>query len=102
MYLAGPLMFIVTPYLHSHCWTELSVGYTFDIQDDIDVMDGHDFEHYVSQLLENEGFTNITVTKKSNDWGADVLAERHKAKYAIQVKRWTKLIDDRAVYEVSL
>jgi hypothetical protein len=66
------------------------------------VMDGHVFEHYVAGLLPHQGFVNVQVTQASNDWGADIIASRNGRKYAIQVKRWSKPVSDRAIAEVML
>lgn len=66
---------------------------------EVDTMDPFQFEHYVASLLRFQGFRNIQVTKKSGDWGADIIAERESQKYTIQVKRWRKDVTDRAVKE---
>ncbi len=66
---------------------------------DVDAMDPFEFEHYVASLLRFQGFRNIEVTKKSGDWGADIIAERERRKYTIQVKRWRNYVTERAVKE---
>ena len=44
--------------------------------------------------------SNISVTKASGDYGADVLAEKDRIKYVIQCKRYESLIGLKAVQEV--
>ncbi len=68
----------------------------------VDTMDPFQFEHYVAELLKLQGFQDIVVTQSSNDWGADIIAQRGAVKYAIQVKRWTKNVTERAIYEAQI
>ena len=67
---------------------------------DIDSMDGIDFEKYCATILKANRFTNITVTKSSGDYGADIIAVRDQIKYAIQCKRSVTPIGNKAVQEV--
>ncbi len=62
----------------------------------VDSMNGIDFEHYVSMLLQSKGF-NSTVTKGSNDYGVDIVAFSGDSKYAIQVKRYENNVSRKAV-----
>ncbi len=63
-------------------------------------MTGKDFEVFSKILLENNGFTNITVTKSSNDYGADVIAYKDNIKYAIQCKKYSKPVGVEAIQQV--
>ncbi|MGB8644451.1 MAG: restriction endonuclease [Anaerolineae bacterium] len=62
----------------------------------IDQMDGIDFEHYVARLLEVRGFRS-RVTPPSGDYGVDIVADKDGKKYAIQVKRYSKLVGRQAI-----
>ena len=42
----------------------------------MDVLEGHDFEQFCAELLENKGFVDVEVTKGSGDYGIDILAEK--------------------------
>lgn len=42
---------------------------------DIDYMEGHEFEYWCAELLRQNGYSNITVTRGSGDQGVDVLAK---------------------------
>jgi restriction system protein len=64
----------------------------------IDNMDGHEFEHFVSDVLKTLGY-KAYVTKASGDYGADVIAEKNGKKIAIQTKRYSKNVPYRAVQE---
>ena len=64
-----------------------------------DYMDGHDFEQFCARLLEANGFSNVHVTPESNDQGIDILAEKQKVKYAIQCKRYSSDVGNKAVQE---
>lgn len=65
-----------------------------------DYMEGHDFERFCAQLLEANGFYNVNVTPGSNDQGIDILAEKQSVKYAIQCKRYSSDVGNKAVQEV--
>ena len=65
-----------------------------------DYMEGHDFERFCAKLLEANGFSNVNVTPGSNDQGIDILAEKQDVKYAIQCKRYSSDVGNKAVQEV--
>lgn len=65
-----------------------------------DYMTGEDFEVFVSQILKKIGFYNIQLTKGSGDQGVDILAEKDGIKYAIQCKRYSQPVGNKAVQEV--
>ncbi len=66
---------------------------------DIDNMDGHDFEYLCADVLRKNGYSNVSVTSASGDFGIDVLAEKDGEKYAIQCKRWNNRVTNKAVQE---
>ena len=43
---------------------------------ELDAMEGHDFEYFCADLLEDHGFKSVEVTRGSGDYGVDVLAEK--------------------------
>ena len=63
-------------------------------------MTGTDFEKFCGSLLSKNGFTNITVTQSSNDYGADVVAVKDGIKYAIQCKKYSSPVGISAIQEV--
>lgn len=65
-----------------------------------DYMTGEDFEVFVAQILRKIGFTGIQLTKGSGDQGVDILAEKDGIKYAIQCKRYSQAVGNKAVQEV--
>ena len=67
----------------------------------IDLMEGHDFEHWCAQLLSDIGFTNVRVTKTSGDQGVDVLAEKDGVRFAIQCKCYSRDLDNKPIQEVN-
>ena len=66
----------------------------------IDRMDGIDFEKFCARVLKANRFTKVNVTKSSGDYGADIVAIKDQIKYAIQCKRSTTPIGNKAVQEV--
>lgn len=67
--------------------------------DDIDLMEGHDFEYYCAALLRSHGFQEVEVTKGSGDYGIDILAEKEGVTYAIQCKCYAAPVGVKAVQE---
>lgn len=73
-----------------------------ELLNDIDEMDGHQFEYFCADILKKNGYTNVNVTPGSGDQGADIIAEKDEIKYAIQCKRFHKVLNNKAVQEVSI
>lgn len=67
--------------------------------EDYDTLDGHEFEYFCAQLLQDNGFQNVEVTQGSGDHGIDILAEYHDISYAIQCKCYTGNIGNSAVQQ---
>lgn len=67
----------------------------------IDAMsaDGWKFEQYAADILRLIGYSNVTVTTGSGDYGIDVLAEREGVTYAIQCKCYSNPVGNKAVQE---
>lgn len=65
----------------------------------LDEMEGHDFEYFCADLLEQNGFIDVEVTKGSGDYGVDVLAEKDGVTYAVQCKRYDGPVGVKAVQE---
>lgn len=66
----------------------------------MDEMEGHDFEYYCADLLRDNGFVEVEVTRGSGDFGVDILAEKDGVSYAVQCKCYDKPIGVKAVMEV--
>lgn len=62
-------------------------------------MDGHEFEYFCADLLEQRGFVEVEVTRGSGDYGIDILAERDGVTYAVQCKRYTAPVGVKAIQE---
>ncbi len=68
-------------------------------KNDLDDMDGHDFEYYCADLLRQRGFIDVSVTKGSGDYGIDILAEKDGVTYAIQCKAYASPVGVKAIQE---
>ena len=67
--------------------------------EDIDLMNGFEFEDFLSKLFINMGY-NVTTTKLSGDQGADLILERNVKKTVVQAKCYSGKISNKAVQEV--
>ena len=67
---------------------------------DYDLMEGRDFEYYCAELLKEQGFIDVEVTRGSGDFGVDILAEKEGVTYAIQCKCYHEPVGVKAVQEV--
>lgn len=68
--------------------------------DKIDGMTGVEFEKWCARLLKYLGATNIQFTKGSGDQGVDIIADWRGKRYAIQCKRYSKPLGNKAIQEV--
>ncbi|NDI37228.1 restriction endonuclease [Chengkuizengella sediminis] len=66
---------------------------------DIDKMDGHQFEHYLSHLFKSQGYS-VQVTSASGDYGADLVLKKDNRKIVVQAKRYSKNIGIEAIQQV--
>lgn len=62
-------------------------------------MDGIEYEHYCANILNNLGW-ETHVLKASGDQGVDIIASKENRKYAIQCKRYSKPVGNKAIQEV--
>ena len=67
--------------------------------EDMDLMEGCEFERYCAELLKSHGFQEVELTKASGDYGVDILAQKDGVTYAIQCKRYQSPVGVKAVQE---
>lgn len=68
-------------------------------KNELDEMEGHDFEYFCADLLRKKGFIDVEVTKASGDYGIDILAEKEGVTYGIQCKRYQEPVGIKAIQE---
>lgn len=66
--------------------------------DDIDMMNGSEFEYFICELYTKMGY-RAEVTKQSGDQGLDVIAEKGDKKIGIQAKCYSGTVGNSAVQE---
>ena len=69
--------------------------------EDVDKMNGAEFEGWCASLLLTNGFEKISVTPGSGDQGVDILAEQNGLKYAFQCKRYNSRLGNKPIQEVN-
>ena len=62
-------------------------------------MSGEEFEVYAMKLLKKNGYHHVQLTKKSHDYGIDILAKKKQKTYAIQCKYYSKPVGVSAVQQ---
>jgi restriction system protein len=67
--------------------------------EEIDKMDGLQFEHYLKPIFERQGYVT-SVTQGSGDYGADLILRKGHKKYVVQAKRYNSNIGVSAVQQV--
>jgi restriction system protein len=67
---------------------------------EIDKMDGIQFEHYLKELFNSQGYI-VEVTKASGDFGADLILKSKEKKIVVQAKRYANNVGIKAVQEIS-
>lgn len=63
-------------------------------------LNGFEFEQFAKNLLIDNNFEKVIVTKSSNDYGADLTALKDGVKYAIQCKKYSNPVGINAIQEV--
>lgn len=66
---------------------------------DIDIMEGYEFESYLSALFFYEGYSS-EITTKAKDYGADVILTKGEEKIIVQAKRYSKPVGVKSVQEI--
>lgn len=64
----------------------------------IDIMTGEEFEEYVTELLRSRGY-KTRMTPRSGDYGVDIIASKDGIKTAVQIKRYSKKLDQKPIRE---
>ena len=67
--------------------SEIKIG-VYNQLEFIDAMKGSEFETFVVELLKCNGFSNVSQTKLSGDFGVDVIGFKDNKKYVFQCKRF--------------
>ena len=68
--------------------------------EDIETMNGFEFERFCKDLFQKMNF-KVATTKKSGDQGADIIMEKDGEKIAVQTKRYSKgIVGNKAVQEI--
>jgi restriction system protein len=68
--------------------------------EDIDKMDGRQFEHYLGLLFKSQGYS-VDVTRSSGDFGADLVISKNGKKIVVQAKRYSSNVGLKAVQEAQ-
>lgn len=77
-------------------------GLLFGFIPDLDEsMTGEEFEEYVKEVLIRNGYKHVELTKRSGDFGVDILAEYKGKAYAIQCKLYSRPVGVSAVQQAS-
>ena len=66
---------------------------------EVESMNGFEFEDFLVDLFKRAGFM-VHQTKKTGDQGADLILEKNGVKTAIQAKRYSGKVGNKAVQEV--
>ena len=67
-------------------------------REQIDLLSGTQFEELVARVLHEQGYS-IRTTRITGDYGVDLIATKDGIKTAVQCKRYSKPIDQKAVRE---
>lgn len=67
----------------------------------VDLMEGHEFEHWCAELLRKNGFSEVEVTPGSGDQGVDIVAVSGGIRFAIQCKCYSSNLGNTPVQEVN-
>lgn len=95
-----PFLFIKMVYKMIMWIVKKIFGLLFGLIPDLDEdMSGEEFEEYVKEILVRNGYKNVSLTKRSGDYGVDILAKYKKETYAIQCKLYARPVGVAAVQQ---
>jgi restriction endonuclease Mrr len=77
---------------------DLPIELSYSI-DDIDVMNGHEFEEFLVILFKALGY-NSEKTRGSGDQGVDLLAKKNNRTFGIQAKCYSGKVTNKAIQEI--
>jgi HJR/Mrr/RecB family endonuclease len=66
---------------------------------DVDMMDGIQFEKFIGKLFAGQGYL-VSYTPQTGDQGVDLIAEKNGVRVGIQAKRYTGRISNSAIQEI--
>ncbi len=69
-------------------------------ENELDDMDGVEFEEFVADLMRRMGYRIESMTKASGDFGADIIATMNGQRIAVQCKRYSSGVGVKAIQEV--
>ncbi|MCM3725092.1 restriction endonuclease [Neobacillus cucumis] len=67
--------------------------------DDVDMMNGVEFEEFICYLFKKMGYT-VNLTPASGDQGIDLVAVKNGLRIGIQTKRYSNSVSNKAIQEV--
>ena len=67
--------------------------------DDIDKMEGTEFERFLKRLFENMGYS-VELTAHTIDMGADLILSKSGERISVQAKRWSANVGNDAIQAV--
>lgn len=67
--------------------------------DQVDTMDGIEFENYVEALFRRDGY-KTKGTPRTGDYGVDLIATKNNQRIAVQCKRYKNSLGQEAIREV--
>lgn len=70
-----------------------------DEEDPFESMEGEEFEKYCVELLEKQGYEEVSQTNASHDYGIDILADKDGISYAVQCKCYSNPVGIKAIQE---
>ena len=80
--------------------TRIHRQWTGATMEQVDFLDGIEFEDWCAGLLIENGYTNVMGTPASGDQGVDILAEKEGVKFAFQCKCYSSDLGNTPVQEV--
>ena len=83
-----------------YCVKESKPPVTIQKNADIDQMSGAQFERFCGNLLAQIGYTNISYTPPTNDFGVDIICFYNGERVAVQCKRYNSPLGIKPLQEV--
>lgn len=70
------------------------------IKPNLSTLDGYEFEQYCAEILREEGYIDVVVSKGSGDRGVDITAYKSGLLYVFQCKLYSDKVPRKAIQEI--
>jgi len=70
-----------------------------DSSNHLEILNGYEFEEYIGDIFKRKQY-NVSLTKKSQDQGADIILEKLGRRIVVQAKHYSNNVGNKSIQEI--